>query len=331
MKKAEKRLIRFKRLIKTSALILAIGILILIYFLSATQPPILKGRVEYGITYKQDLDLDIYFPTQRLYEKSPVVLFFHGGAWVTGRKESLNLKRLNGSIHALRENGYTIISPEYTLARDGKSPFPDCIVDSYDAVNWIVEHADSLQLNMDNFGVMGESAGGHIALMNAFAKPSDFGLEYPKTDFNYIVDIYGPTDLLSLYESQTVDSLNAVLTELPKLIREPLDLPKVLFGFDPREDSTKRIEMSLKYSPITYLHENIPPVLMVQGTADIVVPPQQTQLLKATLDSLDIPNEILFLEGVHHGFFFASDEQKSQTQKNIHQFITEHRQTYKPY
>ena len=321
MKKAEKRLTRFKRLVKTSALVIAAGILVLIYFLSATQPPILKGRVEYGITYKQGLDLDVYFPTQRLFEKSPVVLFFHGGAWVTGRKESLNLKRLNGSINTLRENGYTIVSPEYTLAREGKSPFPDCIIDSYDAVHWIVQHADSLQLDMNNFGVMGESAGGHIALMNAFAKPSDFGLNYEKTDFKYIIDIYGPTDLISLYESQTVDSLNAVLTELPKLIREPLDLPKLLFGFDPRSDSSKRIKMSLKYSPITYLSKDIPPILMVQGTADIVVPPDQTYGLKAKLDSLDIPNEILVLEGVHHGFFFASDEQKDSVQTAIPEFI----------
>ncbi len=321
MTKKDKRLNRFKKIIKTSALIIAIGIMSLLYFLTTAEPPILKGEVEYGIEYKPELELDVYFPTHRIYEKSPVVLFLHGGAWVTGRKESLNLKRLNGAINGLRENGYTIVAPEYTLAREGKSPFPDCIVDSYDVVQWIVEHADSLQLDLGTFGIMGESAGGHIALMTAYAKPQDFGLGYQKVSFDWIVDVYGPTDLTSLYQSQTVDSLNAVLAELPSLIREPLDLPKLLYGFDPRIDSVKRIEMSKKYSPISYLTPDAPPILIVHGTEDIVVPIEQTILLKEMYDSLGISNEVLILDGVHHGFFFASDEQKESVQKTIPKFV----------
>ncbi len=59
----------------------------LAYYLIANNAPIVSGQVIRNIKYKDGLDLDIYLPTQNADDKIPVVVYIHGGAWVTGIKE----------------------------------------------------------------------------------------------------------------------------------------------------------------------------------------------------------------------------------------------------
>ncbi|MEO9968035.1 MAG: alpha/beta hydrolase [Reichenbachiella sp.] len=297
----------------------------LTYFFYANEAPITKGKISYNVTYKNNLSLDIYHPTNILYDKSPLVLFVHGGAWIAGRKESMNVNRVNGAINKLRDHGYTIISIEYTLARDKKTPFPACIVDGFDAIQWISSHADSLNLDMDNFGIMGESAGAHIAMMNTITNPADFGLSHPKLAMDYMIDIYGPSDLYRLYRSESLDSIMTMIKELPKPINQHLNLAHRVFGFDPEVDQEKTKSFADQYSPVTYLNDKIPPVLMIHGDADQVVPLDQSISLKSRLDSLGIENEIHILEGTNHAFIGADDTQKADIQRWIFDFIESRR------
>lgn len=297
----------------------------LVYFFYANDAPITKGEISYNVGYKNDLSLDIYHPTQVLYEKSPIVLFIHGGAWVVGRKESMNTNRVNGAVNRLRNHGYTVISIEYTLARDGQSPFPDCIVDGFDAIQWIKDRADSLHLDMGYFGIMGESAGAHIAMMNAFSSPTDFGSPHEKVSFDFVVDIYGPSDLYQLYRSETLDSLMTIINELPEPINQHLNLANRVFGFDPEENLERTKSVADVYSPTTYLQENLPPILIIHGNKDQVVPLEQSLLLKSNLDSLKIENEIHILDGTNHAFIGADDVQKAEIQHWIFNFIEGHR------
>ncbi len=55
-------------------------------FFVAIDAPIIHGKVIFNQEYKENLTLDIYLPTQLKYEKTPVVVFIHGGAWIGGRK-----------------------------------------------------------------------------------------------------------------------------------------------------------------------------------------------------------------------------------------------------
>ncbi|MDP5138974.1 MAG: alpha/beta hydrolase, partial [Spirosomaceae bacterium] len=152
------------------------------YFLLTTEPPITQGEVLYGVEYKNGQTLDIYQPTKQVYDKTPVVFFIHGGAWIGGRKESINMTRFSGAVNMLRESGYAVISPEYTLAEEGKSPFPDCINDIADAVEWTRANAETYKFDVNNFGIFGESAGGHIAMMNAFPDSVSYSETYKKVD-----------------------------------------------------------------------------------------------------------------------------------------------------
>ena len=291
------------------------------YFLYKNDAPITQGHIEFHVPYKKDKPLDIYYPTQTKFNKSPVLLFIHGGAWIAGRKESINLNRFNGAINDLRDSGYTIISPEYALAKDGKTPFPECIIDGFDAINWIENHADSLNLDLNNFGIMGESAGAHIAMMNTFSKPENLGLTHKSTDLDYLIDIYGPNDLWNLYHSTTIDSVEKIVHKLPSSIQEDFDIAKVLFGFDPEKDSLRALEFTNRLSPINYLSIKVPPTLIIHGDKDILVPIEQSINLQRKLDSLNVANELHILKDVNHAFAGASKEEKDSIQTWISNFV----------
>jgi acetyl esterase/lipase len=315
-----------KRILKISLVALTsialILVLSLVAFLYKHDAPIIYGDMDYDVPFNEKRALDVYYPTKVLFEKSPVILYFHGGGWVSGLKEMANSNRFNQAFKTLRENGYTIISADYTLASVGKSPFPDNVTDGYDAIEWIKNHADTLGLDLNNFGIMGESAGGHIAMLNAFAHPSVFGLNYSKTKFNYVVDVYGPIDMFGIYETKFVDSLKIKIKELPEFMQNTFDIPHLLYGFNPEDSLALAKKLADFYSPIYYLTaETKLPTLMIHGKEDFLVPYAQTERIKAKLDSLNGQSELHGLEGVNHAFAGASDETKSQIQNWISDFI----------
>ncbi len=91
----------------------------------------------------------------------PCVINFHGGGWVQGNPEQ---SAWLASRVAAR-NGVVVISPSYRLAP--QDVFPAGLDDCWDAVLWIVEHADELGIDASRIAVMGDSAGGNLAAVIA--------------------------------------------------------------------------------------------------------------------------------------------------------------------
>jgi len=302
-------------------LLLSIVIVGLGYFLFSNNAPITSGQVKRDIEYKPGLALDIYTPTKQVYQKSPVVVYIHGGAWIGGLKEALNFNRFNQAANALRDSGYTIVSIDYTLAEQGRSPFPACITDASDAVTWVYEHADSFGWDKHNVGLFGESAGAHIAMMVAYANSKEFASTYKPHHFNYVLDVYGPTELEGIYHTPIADSLYSYISTLPASIESRLDLAKYIFGFDPKLDSLRAEQIMQTYSPFNYVNSSVPPTLMIHGKQDRIVPVEQSLLLKSKLDSLGVLNELHIVDGADHGFINATIEQKAVIQKWIVDFI----------
>ncbi len=308
----------------------AVGLLttvaLVAYVVYTNDVPITKGDIEYNIPYKKDLTLDIYQPTRQIYPKIPVVIFFHGGGWITGRKETININRFSGAINELREKGYAIVTPNYTLATRKKSPFPDCIIDAFEAVDWVEMNGHSYQFDLNNVGLMGESAGAHIAMMVAYSKPEKFLVDQvpPATKFNYLVDIYGPNDLDQLYHMKTMDTLNAILEKLPDPIHKHLDISRYLFGFDPNHDTTRVRSFIDRYSPVNYIDSASLSTLLIHGNKDQIVPVDQSIALSKKLDALQVNNELHLLDNVNHAFIGASDGQKDSIQQWIVAFIEKH-------
>ena len=120
---------------------------------------------------KLDLDLDnhhipcpdgrkitVFTMTPAGLEKpAPALIYYHGGGFGI-RYSSLHLKNCQRYAN---ESGCIVVFVEYRLAP--KNPFPAGFDDSYDALEWVVQHSDQLGIDPGRIAVGGDSAGGALA------------------------------------------------------------------------------------------------------------------------------------------------------------------------
>ena len=102
-----------------------------------------------------DIPIRLYFPS--LGEALPLVVFFHGGGWVTGSLETHDVV----CRRVANEAGAVVAAVDYRLAPWHRFPVP--VEDCYDATCWLVDQADRLSVRNDCVMVMGDSAGGNMA------------------------------------------------------------------------------------------------------------------------------------------------------------------------
>lgn len=158
--------------------------------------------------------------------------------------------------------GYVTVSVEYRLT--GEAPFPACIEDVKCAVRWLRAHAEEYNVDPDRIGTFGHSAGAHLALMLAMCPAS--------------ADLEGDGGWNEF--SSRVNSVVAAST--PVRVR----------GTGPDAD---------RWSPTSYITNNLPPILLIQGTQDEIVSPSTVDAfvdrLKA-VEGLDV-TYLRVTNGVH--------------------------------
>lgn len=102
-----------------------------------------------------DIAVRIFSPPNEL--PRPVILFFHGGGWVTGNIESYDNVCSNMAIMTDR----IVVSVDYRLAPE--YPFPTALEDCYCVAREIFLDNSLLKTNPDEITIMGDSAGGNLA------------------------------------------------------------------------------------------------------------------------------------------------------------------------
>ncbi|MFN3384091.1 MAG: alpha/beta hydrolase [Archaeoglobaceae archaeon] len=96
----------------------------------------------------------------RIYRQkrwSSGIVFYHGGGFVIGNIDIYDpvCRRIARIANA------TVVSVDYRLAPEHK--FPSAVVDAYDALKWVVDNANDLEIDADKIAVVGDSAGGNLA------------------------------------------------------------------------------------------------------------------------------------------------------------------------
>lgn len=103
------------------------------------------------------IPIRIYRPKGNTIQKSSAIIYIHGGWFIAGGFETHDavvrkLANTTGSI---------VIFADYRLAPE--HPFPAGLNDCTDIVKWTVENAESLGIDPDQIGIIGDSAGGALA------------------------------------------------------------------------------------------------------------------------------------------------------------------------
>ena len=120
------------------------------------------------------LDLMLFQPLVKKYEKAPLVVYIHGGGWGGGDKYKVLRNDIISVIRSLNQAGFVCASIEYRLA-DGKPTLAnDSVTDCKDAVRYLVKHAREYGIDSEHIGAFGSSAGGHLTLVMALGKDSDY-------------------------------------------------------------------------------------------------------------------------------------------------------------
>ena len=107
----------------------------------------------------RDIKALILRPTgnARSENRTPGVLWIHGGGYAMGMAEMVFLSR---AMNLVKKHGAVVVSPAYRLA--GEAAYPAAIEDCYAALKYLKAHADELGIDTSRIMVGGESAGGGL-------------------------------------------------------------------------------------------------------------------------------------------------------------------------
>lgn len=232
--------------------------------------------------------LDLYLPRARgTNVRSPAMVLIHGGGWTGGNKAQAREIKV-GSTLALA--GYVCASVEYK--KEGPERWPTNLQDCKNAVRFLRKNAEKYGVDPENIGVMGGSAGGHLALMVAYtagAPELSPVAPYPgiSDSVKACVDLYGITDLLTRQSTESDGTPNGKLREAAGLFPE------------------KRGENMAKWklaSPVYHVSRSSPPTLILHGMADTTVDREQSIQLAKRLKKAGEEHELKLIPGIGHTF-----------------------------
>ena len=226
---------------------------------------------------RQDLKMDLIYPEDNT-KKYPCIVWICGGAWLTMDK-SAHLAYLSD----LARKGFVVASVQYRTSNEAK--FPAQLQDVKAGIRYLRAHADRYRIDPEKFGVMGESAGGHLTCMAALANDPcyDVGdyLEY-SSRVQAACPWYPPTDFRGFpYASEE------------QCAASPESL---LLG----KNVMRNQEEALRYCPVTLVTKDAPPILIIHGEQDHTVPFSQGVLLHDALEKEGCDVTLLAIEGADH-------------------------------
>ena len=143
-------------------------------------------NIRYGDAGKRNL-LDLYYHPSRP-PGAPVMVYLHGGAFRSGRKN----REARPLLYRLASKGWLCISANYRLLPEAK--FPDHLVDLKKVIAWVRENGHKYGADPSTLFVAGSSAGGHLASTAALTQNDPVfqpGFEEADTSVSGVVSLYG--------------------------------------------------------------------------------------------------------------------------------------------
>ncbi|HID23375.1 MAG TPA: alpha/beta hydrolase [Planctomycetaceae bacterium] len=216
-------------------------------------------NVEYGRRGDEPLLLDVFRPSR---QNGAAVLVMISGSWKSSARS------VRSFLYApFLRRGYTVFAVRHIS--QPKCLIGDIVADIHRAVRFIRYHASDYGIDPDQIGVVGGSSGGHLALMLATRggpgpADADDPIDRTSSAVQCVACFFPVTDLLNLEGS----------TEDPGDGGPPIHYKR---GFGPRAETLAEWRvLGRELSPIYHIHPGMPPILIIHGDADTLVPLSQS-------------------------------------------------------
>jgi len=243
-----------------------------------------------NISYCNDIDvaqkLDLYTPNSRPFGDTPLLIYVHGGGWRAGNKQNAITKLYAPETVA---HGIAFATVGYRLT--GTVPYPAQNDDVRCAVSYLVAHAKQYGYDTTKIGIMGDSAGGHLAAMESL-NPTEV------VDYRAVIMLYGVSDLWN--QIANYHDRNAV-----KYLGE------------------KTKQLADKASPYHANLKNAPPYLIIHGMGDTIVPANESASFAEALEQQGVSVTYLPVIGASHAFV-GGDYHETFVRSRIMQFLLDH-------
>ncbi|WP_407398428.1 alpha/beta hydrolase fold domain-containing protein [Treponema sp.] len=227
---------------------------------------------------KKDLKLDLIYPEDHTKKRYPCIVWICGGAWLTINK-SAHLAYLS----KLALSGFVVASVEYRTSNEAF--FPSQIQDVKAAIRYLKANAERYRINPKKFGVMGESAGGHLSSLAALTTAKKFDVGD------------------NLNQSSTVQ---AACPWYPPANFNSFPLPPEEYGMAAPEnlllgcDPKKNPKAVKEANPVDYITKKAPPFLIIHGSDDHTVPHAQGNELHDALEAKGCDVTLITIKDADH-------------------------------
>lgn len=233
--------------------------------------------VEYKSVGGDALLLDVWSPVEATGNQSddlrPVVIVVHGGGWGSGDRKTM----IPSVLETLRSAGYVYVSMDYRLVPP--HTWHECYADVVDAIAWTKTHVCHHGGDPDRMAILGYSAGGQLAFLAGMRDEAPHKLRA-------MIGLAPATDLL--------EDLGRRGGMNPHM--------QAVIGHKHGEPLKEYLLKMYQASPINHVHEAMPPILLIHGSADRSVPFVQSEQLRLRIEDTDwgVPCEVYRIAGAPH-------------------------------
>lgn len=234
-----------------------------------------RANVIYPTPSGQRERLNVYEPRgQAPAGGRPVIVAIHGGGWRRYDKDGYGSR----IAAAFVPHGYVVVAPNYPLSAPRRPSWPQNLDDLRAVVAWVRSHANGLGIDSDRVVAMGESAGGNLAELLGTA-PAPAGTAAVSTAVDAVVAFSAPANLKALY---------AVSPWAGRAAAQFL-------GGSPRRVPANYAAAS----PVNHVAPGDPPMFLVHGREDSLVPAGQSRQMAAALSAAGVRNQLVLVRGDH--------------------------------
>lgn len=239
----------------------------------------LAAETQLNVSYGADplQKMDVYLPAGRTTASTKVMILIHGGAWNQGDKADFTTY-----VDTLKKRlpDYAIININYRLATGTANFFPTQENDVKAAIDFIYSKRNDYKIS-DKYVLLGASAGGHLALLQAYKNTTPVKIKA-------VVDFFGPTELVDMYNNPANPLIPVVLQQV--------------IGGTPATKAT----MYQDSSPLNFVTAQSPPTILLHGGVDIVVAFSQSVMLNNKLQTMGVTHQYVFYPTENHGWTGAN-------------------------